>query len=140
MTEPYWEPLAASPTIYPQTVVNGQWIKGVGGVPVWSPIKLDDITEFYKRIVVGMVAFDGTVQLGSHFTVAHPSTGNYTITFDSSVVFSNPMFLCSSQSQSQVIGGRMISTTQAMVFITTPGAWTDGYFSFMAYDGLLNSH
>ena len=114
-------------------VVNGQWVKGVGGATVWAAIKAADLTQFATVMVAGYVASTGTAATGSSgFTSSRASLGNYTITLTTAMV--SPVLLLTAATQSIVIGGAFSSTTVAHVYVTTPSAWIDSDFQFLAID------
>ena len=71
MSTPYWEPLAASPSI-PLPVVNGQWIKGVGGAAVWAPITSADVSGIGARTST-------LLDSGASFDVAWAGAGAHTL-------------------------------------------------------------
>src|SRR5262245_3075004 len=54
------------------TVVNGQWLKGVGGVPVWSALALADIPS--QGVAGGLATLGSTGQLTATQRIAVGST------------------------------------------------------------------
>jgi hypothetical protein len=109
--------------------VNGQWVKGVGGVPVWAAIKAPDVPGTAR--FAGVVNADGSIADGSGFTVAHVSLGNYTITFASTL--NVPIVVATPLVQSVVCGCGILTGSSVTVFMTTPTAWVDCGFSFAAF-------
>ena len=111
----------------PVPVVNGQWVKGVGGAAVWSPITIPDL-PFPRIVAAGTVNGDGSIRSGGGFTAAHLGPGNYRITIPTAVA---GMIVACAWPQSTVCGAATESATTFIVYLTTPGAWTDTIFQFV---------
>jgi hypothetical protein len=58
------------------TVVNGKWLKGVGGVPVWSDITSADITDKGSAGGVATLGSTGQVTAGQRATVSATPPGS----------------------------------------------------------------
>lgn len=146
----------------PQPVVNGQWIKGVGGAAVWSPIAVADVAgaqatsqkgaaNGYASLdasgkvpaaqlpasaavaVSGRVNADGSVAYGYHFTCSHTSQGNYTVTL-ATAMSGWATIVASPGGQSIVCGVSVVDSTHFNVYMTTPSTWIDSSFYFIAID------
>jgi hypothetical protein len=216
-----WVPVGPGPSSgIPTPVVNGQWIKGVGGIPVWSAIAQADLPlpfqaqeaqapsndanqaqnsgwyrldtgaanspnsglywhlfvlnmygnqlrqtayvmgdqstvvgkqDTYTRRfdtgagvwtawvprgvarVAGIVNQNGTINQGTGFTVAHPTTGQYTITL-TVAINPQPVWMVTTMASSTVVGASPVSPTVCTVLLTTPSAWVDQGFYFVAFD------
>ena len=57
----------------PQPVVNGQWIKGVGGAAVWAPITATDVSG------IGVKAGSGALLTGANIDLPWPGLGAHTV-------------------------------------------------------------
>ncbi|HEX3454189.1 MAG TPA: pyocin knob domain-containing protein [Gaiellaceae bacterium] len=83
--------------------------------------------------VAGGVNTDGSINAGTGFTVVHAATGQYQVTLTVGLG-SGPVWLGSPFGSSTVLGVSPVSATQATFLLTTPSAWVDGGFYFVAFD------
>ena len=123
---PIWNMGPQSTPVPP--VVNGQWVKGVGGAAVWAPITITDL-PFPRIVAAGTINGDGSIRSGAGFTAAHLSAGNYRITIPTAI--SGGVIVACAWPQSTVCGAATESATTFIVYLTTPGAWTDTIFQFI---------
>lgn len=82
-----------------------------------------------RKVISGRVNADGTIAAGSGFTVAHPGTGTYTITFTSAFAAA-PAVVVSNNSVLTSIAAGPVAVGSVGVTIGTPAQ--DGAFSFTA--------
>jgi hypothetical protein len=85
-----------------------------------------------RRVIAGRLNADGSIVAGSGFTAAHPSAGNYTITWTPPMV--NAIPIVSLAAQSYCIGAGLASQSQLLVYVTTPANWADVPFYFQIID------
>lgn len=88
-------------------------------------------------IIHGRVNADGTIARGKGFTVSHPSTGSYTITFNPPFI-EIPAFIPAANLATFAVGNNCtvssgaLSTSSASVTIVVNSALTDRAFEFIA--------
>ena len=70
-----WVPLSGTSGV-PQPVVDGQWIKGVGGAAVWSAITTADITDRGTANGVATLGSTGQVTAGQRSTASATPPGS----------------------------------------------------------------
>jgi hypothetical protein len=126
------EAVDAIVTVVP-AVVNGQWLRGVGGVPVWQPIRYLDVpgTPRYSALV----AANGTLGWATgSIQVAHPGTGTYNITVTGGFQSTMAPIFVTATSAGVIATGAQTGAAAWTVTTAAAGSALDAAFYFVVFD------